>query len=61
MITLGVDLDCDVGWVGARAAALVEGWKPSFPGEALVPRLGVGGGFGVGVDAAGFGGLVGED
>ena len=48
------------GW-GRGRSALVEGWKPSFPGEALFPRLGVGGGFGVLVDAAGFCGLVGED
>ena len=53
MITLGVDLDCDVGWVGARA------FRPRRGLEALVPRLG--GGFGVGVYAAGFCGLVGED
>ena len=45
----------------SRAGSPRSQGRPSFPGEALVPRLGVGGGFGVLVDAAGFGGLVGED
>ena len=50
------------GW-GEGVLTLSRAGRPRSRGgrDALVPRLGVGGGFGVLVYAAWFGGLVGED